>query len=70
MDHYIHFLQFKKHIHVSAYAYDEYQQKRFLCAFRINDKGILNCIKSSYLENKDYNPYEWDTNLSFWIVLV
>ena len=23
-----------------------------------NDKGILNCIKSSYLENKDYNPYE------------
>jgi hypothetical protein len=28
-------------------------KKRFLCTFRFNDKGILICIKSSYLENKD-----------------
>jgi hypothetical protein len=54
----LYLLQFKNHIHVSAYVCDEYQQKGFLCTFRFNDKGILNCIKSSYLENKDYNPYE------------
>jgi hypothetical protein len=41
-----------------------------ICTFSFNSKRILNCIKSSYLDNEDYNPYEWDTNLTLWIVLV
>jgi hypothetical protein len=30
--------------------------KGFICTFSFNGKRILNFIKSSYLENEDYNP--------------
>jgi hypothetical protein len=45
-------------------------KERFICTYSFNGKRILNYIKSSYIENEDYNPYEWDANLPLWIVLV